>query len=194
MTKFVNDLIKIKYVSDGYLKNYPPHLISDSEMCDAFLKYPEDDTKTEDELWEIFLADTSPSWFKDNFPLLDGALESQYRELVSNIVYHLNVYKNDEMHEKTIPDWVYAYMNGSVISVNSTIPDIHDLLVLLGVDNLDDIFTPIAQSRCYQVSEAWLAKLPSEQLEHRSPTLFGAPHVIKSLRLNELSMQVVTTI
>lgn len=37
MMSLVHDLIKIKYVREGYLPNYPYHLISDSEMCDAFI-------------------------------------------------------------------------------------------------------------------------------------------------------------
>lgn len=188
MTSFIHDIIKIKFVSEGYLPNYPPHLISDNEMCDAFLNYPQDDTKTEDELWEMFQEDTTPSWFKDKFPLETDLLLPQYKELVKNIAWHLSEFKSSLNDENVLPDWIYSYMNGSVISVSSTIPDIHDLLVLLGVDNLDDIFTPEAQLACYVVSKEWLAKTPSVLMKHRSPTVFGEPHVIKSLRLDELNM------
>ena len=33
----IHDTIKIKFIKAGYLPNYPYHMISDSEMCDAFL-------------------------------------------------------------------------------------------------------------------------------------------------------------
>ena len=35
---YIHDIIKIKYVREGWLPNWPYHLISDQEMCDAFLK------------------------------------------------------------------------------------------------------------------------------------------------------------
>ena len=188
MTTFIHDLIKIKYVEQGYLQNYPPHLIADEEMCDAFLKYPVDDTKTEDELWGMFLDDTTPMWFKDNYPLLNPLLEPIYRELVQNIVYHISEFKASLDDVRILPDWVYSYMMNTVISTNSDIRDIHDLLVMLGVDNIDDIFTPEAQVECYLISKDWLAKTPGVTLGHRSPTIFGEPHVIKSLRLSSLNM------
>ena len=185
---FIHDLIKIRYTEEGYLPSYPPHLIADDEMCDAFIRYPQDDTKTEDELWEEFLADTTPSWFKDNYPLVNPALGEIYRNLVNNIMYHINQFKASLNDVRILPDWIYSYMINSVISVNSPIPDIHDLLVMLGVDNIDDIFTAEAQLECYIVSKEWLAKIPGVAMQHRSPTIFGEPHVIKSLRLSEMNM------
>lgn len=185
---FIHDLIKIRFVEEGYLQNYPPHLISDEEMCDAFIRYPEDPTKTSDELWAIFMADTTPMWFKDNYPLLAPELSEIYRDLVNNIMYHINQFKASLSDVRILPDWIYSYMLNSVISVNSDIIDIHDLLVMLGVDNIDDIFTPAAQIECYLVSREWLARIPNIAIKHRSPTIFGEPHVLKSLRLSELNM------
>ena len=40
----VHDLIKIKLVRAGYLPNYPYHLISDKEMCEAFISANSVDT------------------------------------------------------------------------------------------------------------------------------------------------------
>ena len=188
MSVMVHDIIKIKYAAEGYLPNYPPHLISDDEMCDSFMKYPEDDSKSGDELWQMFLEDDTPMVFKDNYPLLNPALESVYRELVENIAYHLFEFKHSLDDKRYLPDWVYSYMINAVISVNSNMMDIHDLLVMLGVDNIDDIFTPAAQLECYIVSKDWLAKTPGIVLGHRSPTIFGEPHVIKALRLSEVNM------
>ena len=50
-------------------------------------------------------------------------------------------------------------------------------------DNLDDVFTRQVARRCYHISKDWLKKLPASQKEHRSPTMFGELHVLKSLRL-----------
>ena len=38
---FVHDVIKIKYAREGYLPDLPYHLISDEEMCDAFINLPD---------------------------------------------------------------------------------------------------------------------------------------------------------
>ena len=34
---FIHDLIKIKYIREGYLPNYPYHMISDEEVFNAFI-------------------------------------------------------------------------------------------------------------------------------------------------------------
>ena len=69
-------------------------------------------------------------------------------------------------------------MLGSVISVNSDKLDIHDMLVLMGIDNIDDEFLPEAQKECLRYSKEWV-----NRSNDRPPTIFGEPHVIKSLRL-----------
>lgn len=175
----VNDVVKIRFTREGYLPNYPPHLISDNEMCDAFLKYGED---SEDN-WNAFKSSIDASYFKDNYPLIDSTLESEYRTLVSNIAYHLNNYKSSTDDNRKLPDWIYSYMLGCVISVNSSQLDIHDMLVSMDTDNIDDIYTKEAAAACYKYSQAWLGRLPSSNLDHRPPTMFGEPHVIKYLRL-----------
>ena len=184
---FLHDIIKIKYIREGYLPNYPPHLISDEEMCDAFLPYKydsEDPMSGFDDSMEVEL-----NYFRDTYPLLSDNLEKEYVTLVSEIAYHLNIMKTTLQSDYVLPDWVYSYMLGSVVSVDSPIKDRHDLFVLLGTDNLYDEFNAECSSACYSESEEWLKKLPPSQREHRPPTMFGEPHVIKSLRIKALTNQ-----
>lgn len=162
----LNDNIKIKFVREGYLPNWPYHEISNEEMCDAFIS-------------------NGDGYFYDNYPLLDESLKDQYDELVSAISYHLDKMRISDDPDYMLPYWVYSYMVGSVISINSDTRDIHDLLVCLNVDNIDDIFTPAAQQWCYQVSKGWISKLTIKNLDHRPPTMFGELHVVKALRLLE---------
>ncbi len=180
---FVHDLIKMKLVKRGYLPNYPYHLISDEEMCDAFLKYNPDNSDSD---WDEFKNSDELCYFKDYYPLLDESFEDEYRNLVTNIAYFLNILKSTNEDSYKLPDWVYSYMLDCVISVNSNKQDIHDMLVYMGIDNLDDDFLPIAQENCYYYSKQWLTKMTEEELDHRSPTIFGEPHVIKLLRLIDL--------
>ncbi len=165
----IHDIIKIKYSREGYLPNWPYHLISDSEMCDAFLN------------------DDSYSYFYDHYPNVSSQLQPVYDSLVDGIKYHIQCLKSSLDDAYTLPDWVYAYMLGNVIGPSSTQQDIHDLLVMLGTDNIDDIFTPISASACYDVSRMWINKLPDNIKRNRPPTCFGEPHVIKSLRLQTSS-------
>lgn len=208
---FIHDIIKIKYIREGYLPDYPPHLISDEEMCDAFLKYPEGDPssvkiitgdgaylvtrqhdyividETEggeaDDAWYKFMRSTDIMWFKDKYPLVEPTMESQYRALVECIVTKLNEFKASLDDDRKLPDWVYSYMLGDVLSVHSGLYDLHDMFVALGVDNVDDEFTPAAQIACYETSANWLKKVPYSKSTQRPPGLFGEPHVLKSLRL-----------
>ena len=175
----IHDIIKLRYVRSGYLPNYPYHLISDKEMCNAFLNYPEDS----DDNWEEFKSSSDISYFKDNYPLLDESLEAVYRELVVNISYHLNQLRNTKDDLFKLPDWVYSYMLGSVVGVNSPKSDIHDMLVSMDIDNIDDDFLPEASHHCYTISKMWLARIPKSEIDHRSPSIFGELHVLKYLRL-----------
>lgn len=181
---FIHDVIKIQYVNEGYLKDYPPCLLADSEMCDAFLpiSYP-----VSDEAWQGFMSPDTFCMFKDYYPLLDPELEDEYRALVESIAYYISIFKSDLSDNASMPDWVYAYMNESVIGPRSDERDIMDLAKLLNlkVDEFDNVMA----AACYHVSEAWLQKLIDVD-EHRVPTMFGEPHVIKSLRLNISNMQV----
>ena len=173
----VHDIIKIQYNRAGYLSNWPPHLISDVEMVNAFM--PED----------YSVENTAGvSYFQDNYPLITAELTDVYTQLVTGIQYHLTKLRNAYPDPYILPDWVYSYMLGAVISVNSDKLDIHDLLVLLGVDNIDDIFTAGAALGCYDISKIWLQKLNDSELSHRPPTCFGEPHVIKSLRLSHITV------
>ncbi len=177
MSSFIHDIIKMKYVRIGYLPNYPYHLISDIEMCDAFLNDKEN----------------SFCFFYDNYPLLDNSLRIPYDNLVDSLKYHIEQLKKYQSNESTssnyytLPDWMYSYMMGEVLSVKSDKQDLHDFFVMLGMDNIDDEFNALISRRCLEISQIWLRKLPSEDKGNRSPTMFGEPHVLKYLRLNQVS-------
>ena len=47
-----HDIIKITYVREGYLKNFPHHLISDEEMCVAFIQKVGDPDTSKFTTWE----------------------------------------------------------------------------------------------------------------------------------------------
>lgn len=166
--KLIHDTIKILFIEEGYLPNYPYHLISDEEMLDAFIS--SDDT----------------GFFFDYYPLVDESLKSEYDKLVEEIRYHISVFKTSDSYE--LPNWIYSYMLKTVISTQSSEYDIHDMLVLMNLDNLNDIFTEEASAFCYETSSKWIAKLPKAQQEHRPPTIFGEPHVIKALRLQDVKV------
>lgn len=208
---FIHDLIKIHLVREGYLPNYPYHLISDEEMCDAFFN-------KEDESKSYFHA-TYPRTVADRVgssyvlrdckgkPILDAdgnkIVETPYEGLERVIEYYMNKLKNTKDAECILPDWVYSYMLGSAISIHSDVLDIHDLITPLGVDNIDDIFTPEAAKECYLTSKTWIRQRLTNVWEHndlgvsaencpgcqcvRPPTMFGEPHVIKSIRLDSVS-------
>lgn len=192
----VHDVIKIKYSRQGYLPNYPPHLISDEEMCRAFL-----DTEGSGDSLSYF-RDNYPCLFEDDEPVKDAegndmidpatgeviTWNSRYDDLVNYIASELNSFMESKDDDKRLPDWIYAYMAGSVVSVNSTQRDIHDLLVMLDIDNLDDEFLSNCCKLCYKVSEWWLKRVPEDINKFRPPALFGEPHVLKQLKLAELGL------
>lgn len=198
-----HDIIKIKYVREGYLKNFPHHLISDEEMCTAFIQKVGDLDTSKFTTWEhmkLQLDNSYVGYFIDKYidPLLQQFIDEVYlpdEQMISAIMNLLdeivrqvelliahNRSNSDEEYE--LPDWVYTYMLGQVIGPSSETLDIHDLLVLLNTDNTDDTFTGISSYTCYQVSKMWVNKLPND--EKRPPTVFGEPHVIKSLRLQQV--------
>lgn len=237
---FIDTVVKIEYVRQGYLPNYPYHLISEEELMDAFLRYQikvdkelankviqgdktlweaprsyvslyglssseyvdEDDSQYliisgNKQKMENFLqlsglnvdCTMSPDcYFYNNYPLLYDSLQEAYNTLVEAICYHIHVYLTSLTDTAVVrlPDWVYSYMIGSVISVNSSQADIHDLLVLLNLDNIDDEFNEKIFTSCKEISEKWISKLPPSKNDHRPPTIFGEPHVIKSLRISGL--------
>ncbi len=182
---FAHDLVKIKLSRLGCLPDYPPHLISDAEMCDGFFPYDYDPENPDSGYYDFMHKDLN--FFRDTYPLLDDSLQDAYKTLVTEIAYHLYQLKISTFDEYELPDWVYSYMLGFVITENSTTKDKHDLFVLLGTDNLYDEFNAACSAACYKESIEWLAKLTATQKEHRPPTMFGEPHVIKSLRLKALN-------
>lgn len=180
MGALIDTVIKIKYISMGYLPNYPYHLISDTEMVNAFLP---NNSIIVDEDGNKAIDSSVVSFFGDMYPCPDSTLIAEYLELVTSLRYHLDkfIYSHGAY---TIPDWVYSYMIGAVIGENSSTDDKHDLLTLMNLDNVADNWTPEAAHYAYKISKLWIAKLASTAREHRAPTMFGEPHVIKYLRLD----------
>lgn len=176
----IHDIIKINYVREGFLPDYPPHLISDKEMLDAFIL---------DENRE------SGVYFDYMYPDSFESLSKQYQDLKSDIILKLDTYLSDGTQ---IPNWIYSYMLGSVIGINSSTRNKHDILVLLNEDNVDDEFTEAAAAKCYDISKDWIAKLAIARAQNRDgvsisewdrvPSLFGEPGIIKSLRLQQASI------
>jgi len=159
---FLHDIIKVDYVNQGYLPNYPYHLITDKEMFDAFL--------------------SDDGYFADNYPCLDDSLSEQYAAFRQDIVSRINDYLENST---AIPSWIYSYMLGASISVNSDVRDLRDLYTLTGLEYTSAVpeFTAELSAECYAISSAWLKKQTAADAQ-RTPTLFGEPHVIKSLRLS----------
>ena len=240
---FVHDLIKINLIENGYLPDYPYHLISDAEMIDAFMGKKHDN---------YFGQDFMIGYFVDNYPTIAYNNTTEYKNLrpaydnlVLSIYCYLQLYllhkANNELY--TIPDWVYSYMLGQVISINSDKLDIHDLITPLGVDNISDDYNADCALAVFDESVSWIQRVginsniavptkyktaleyklqgyyitvrgnnlftlfqngtqypdpanpdpslpdyniwnrPSETMCTRPPTLFGEPHVIKSIRI-----------
>lgn len=168
----VTGIIKMNLVREGYLPNFPYHLISDAEMCDAFLHL--DDHSQVD------------GFFADYYPCLDESLREPYDAFVNGMMYHLK--RKKASLDYVLPDWVLSYMLGAPISVNSPKRDIHDLLVPLGIDNIDDDFLPVASEACLKISKQWVKKLSATKYPMRPPTLFGESHVLKYLRLQSINV------
>lgn len=184
---FIHDLIKIHLSREGYLIGYPPHLISDEEMCDAFLPF-----ENVESAYEEATADGKISYFIDMYPKVhdycgeedpEFDIDAKYKDLVTGIAYHLDQLKKSTDPDFELPNWVYNYMLGEVIGPRSDQPDKHYLFVMLGTDNLDDDFDLACYKACYKESEEWLKKVPQAERDHRPISLFGEMHVIKSLRL-----------
>ena len=160
----VHDLIKIKLSREGYLPDYPPHLISDEEMCRAFIGSA--------------TSRSTVDWFHDNFAAPEG-FESQFAELERGLYDATQSFIQSTDPDKELPNWVYAYMMGAVIGPNSDVEDRHNALVLMGLDNKDDELTDAVYQACYRVSTLWLPRYS----ENRPNTIFIEPFVIKYYRL-----------
>jgi hypothetical protein len=215
ISNYIYDLVKIKYIREGYLPDLPYHLVSNNEMYEAFLSY---DTET----------DTYKGYFTEIYPApTDSVLLGYYNLLIRAIYRHLCIARGLETHslkeygtDNTIvitdpylvssgmvkpittnkpisatnytflglPNWVYAYMLGNVISDRSDDEmDYEDLLTTFNVKNFVDM-----QYDCYKVSKGWLQKLPDTLIYYnteliRPASIFGEPHIIKAIRLDEAS-------
>lgn len=201
---FIHDVIKIKYSREGYLPDLPYHLISDEEMCDAFIKLPSDisdyidsdyfgitidKTKTTVDWYLAYMQDEDTMFFKINYPLIDESISSYYKDLVNRIFYEIQEFKNNVDEDRSLPNWIYSYMLGICIGPYSTTLDIHDMISAMGTDNLYDEYDLSCAIECLKISKEWLKKLivTSEDVV-RPPTMFGEPHVLKSIRLDQESL------
>lgn len=207
-----NTLAKIRLSNSGYLPDYPYHLISDKELYDAFMD-----------------CTTETGYFFDAYPNIGGQFPVVYKQLALTIQYYLLLSWISTEAADIIPDWVYSYILGFVISVQSDKKDIHDLIYPLGVDNIDDDFDSKAAAACYGQSVSWIKRknlskmiaIPAEYKEKmeelmsertildeslydiymrnevngtpgaidiRPATIFGEPHVVKAIRLEQLAL------
>ena len=188
----VNDTVKIKLVRQGYLKNYPPHLLSDEEMVEGFYKY------FEDFYYKPMKKEYENPSKVDPYPMISARQPGQEDEMITYLdtLYDYIKKSCDEAitvarkqgEDVIVDDWISSFMLGSAIGPKSDTRDIHDLLVLMNVDNIDDIFTRLASETCYRISKKWIAKTYLGTENKRPPSVFGELHVIKSLRLDQVSL------
>ena len=265
-SNLLHDLIKIKYINEGYLPNTPYHQISDNEMIRAFLS-TEDESGfpvTEyDEEYPVFITPRNfdklglNGYFIDTYPCPsrdDEDIFQSYIDLLNSIIYATYNYKTggvgdvnqdgvlnytdimlirrvvagldvftpeewaiadvdgdgdvtmkdvlilrklikfghvdsgDKHYDVTdiiLPNWVYPYMFGNAVGQYSSIPDKHDLLVMLGTDNTYDEYDEKSAKACLATSREYLNRIGNNL---RAPTMFGEPHVIKALRLKESNL------
>lgn len=190
----IHDILKIKYVKMGFIqKNYPYHLISDEEMFNAFIDLGTGFTSSLIDPNIHFFDIYYPNPFADKdaagriIPPKDQSLMPYYLaygKLVTDIKERINAYLahygEADTADYEVPDWVYTYMLGEVVYQQSEYLDIQDTLDLLGCSNLDNIFTREACIKCYTISSNYVSTLTSGV---RRPTVFGEPHVIKRLRM-----------
>lgn len=195
----IHDILKIKYVSLGFIKkNYPYHLISDEEMFNAFIDLGNDDFNN-----KTTVIDPNVRFFDMYYPnpfaeedyiykktnamgevIEEISLSGEYSKLkdyiIATINDYLKYYGTSEESKHLVPDWIYTYMLGEVIYQQSEYIDIEDMLKLLDCSNLDNIFTQEACVACYKTSLNYISTLTTGL---RPPTVFGEPHVIKILRM-----------
>jgi len=205
----IHDIIKIKYVGLGYIKkNYPYHLISDEEMFNAFIDVGDGFKSNLIDPNVRFFDMYYPNPFTvDDYYIKtkvnpDGTIQETrislthaYSDLKTSIQSYISAYlkhqgTSDE-ESYTVPNWIYTYMLGEVVYQQSEYLDIEDTLELLGCDNLENIFTKEACIECYKISSNYISSTElytvamsgSNVTKYRPPTVFGEPHVIKSLRM-----------
>ena len=209
---FIHNIIKIKYVTLGFLPNRPYHLISDDEMFDAFVQYQiqigDDGDETQhfvpnlDEGFFVYFYPYRPATADEmnnpNHYYPVGEAYRKYDRLIRSICKYINDYRTGVSAE--IPDWVYSYMLGVVVGPKSDKMDIHDIIAPLGVDNPDDDFDDKASLATYEESLYYLSRtinrseyedigeMTTDIILDRPATMFGEPHVIKSLRLKQVNL------
>lgn len=180
----IHDIIKINLSREGYLPDYPPHLISDEEMCHAFISHKSTNRGIID-------------WFHSNYPVperfvIGATTDADPHKVYSDDAYHAleaEIYDTvqefiaDTDPDKKLPDWIYAYMMGVVVGPYSDVEDRHNMLALMGLDNKDDELTPEVYRACYRVSKLWLSKSNSTDRHPHVPTIYIEPHVVKYYRL-----------
>ena len=187
----IHDIIKIKYTRLGYLPNYPYHLIDDKEMFNAFIALSDSEDNT-----ERFFEDYYPNPFLEQDIIYDSptgehiSLRGEYIRLKEYIINIINDYLNHlgtaYQDDYTIPDWIYSYMLGEVVYNKPSNPDefeykdMLDLLTLLDSNNIKNEMDIYVCRSCYIESTKYISTLTTGI---RPPTVFGEPHVIKQLRL-----------
>jgi len=205
----IHDIAKMRMSNLGFLPDLPYHLISDKELFEGFLPemfypaiFPTVQPGYEAEAEKLFRKKPwliTGGYFYYAYPEVqvipegDTQLTIQpYLTLKGAIIYHIDRYLNEEKYE--IPAWVYSYLLGEVIGPKSDVRDIHDLIYPLGVDNIDDEYTPKCAQAVYNESMKWLKKTRgyvtdvNEVTEvRRPPTMYGEPHVIKSIRISAVA-------
>lgn len=166
------DTIKIKYIQSGYLPDWPYHLISDEEMLNAFIV-------------------NNDNFFDDNYRIesSDEDILEAFELLRRDIMYYVDMAK-EKKDIKLIPNWVFSYMVGAVISSTSSLKEIDDLIALSNMTEsvpAGQLTDEMYRSNM-KISADWISKLPTMKREHRPVTMFGEPHVIKSLRLAQVDV------
>ena len=162
--EFLHNIIKNELSELGYLPNLPYHLISDSEMFDAFIREPESQIRDPDmaeEVGQYMLRKASDNYdnlvgvasgcmFHDYYPpfIDDSTGTSVYFNLVNCILRCIHAYTEFGYE---IPDWVYAYMLRAVIGPKSSYDDICSLQSMLGLTVTGEFSIETAES-CLLIS------------------------------------------
>lgn len=205
---FADILLRIKYVDEGYLPYWPFHLISDDEMLNAAREYIQ------------YIYQCPDDYIKDKYDAVMIRLITILDRYQDKDYYNKYDPEDYGMKPEEIPDWIYSFLMGKVISNSSNYRDVHDLLVLLELDNYYDMMDDEIYNAVYDISKKYLGKYPEEysnwdmfwfsqyhpelveeQIEKpqfkilggesfdvRPPSIFGEPHVIRALRLEQVAI------
>lgn len=193
----IHDTIKIKYIELGYLPDIPYHLISDAEMCNAFLHRDADgysvfDPDSQSTLYEndikvsgYFVDVYNLSYMKNcnHYTLM----QQYYVEMVRAMLHYIDDLTSTFETEYVLPTWMYQYMVGSVIHSGSSDKDRHDSLVLFDCDNINDEFTSDFHERVLAGSEFWINTVKRDFIPISTELASGMnyyPDVIKEKRDN----------